>query len=631
MGFVSQIPKINNLQFVPESVTLGTGYNRLPNDKDWYKNNIRKWQFGRPYKQKLEQADKQYIYATREDTNDMYFQVYDCNGNLVDLPVAYTDDKVVSDFQIYDSGASYVDQEGNETALTVHMWSFRFSDFNLDDGTYYLRMVVEFYDGMSLVETKYWISEPIDLRTSHPETRLLQCFDNSNRKIIFNYNTQSPTGWAGTPVKPVFGYRLECDIVDYGVSSNDNIFVEQDYEDRNLKPTAWDTKVLQIGGEHGVPQYLTSKMNVALTCDNIRIDGRRITKTDGAEWSFNDTKTNTLYAGEIDVRDYSEEDAITDNRGQKILIYDEPSFPYFIVSAGLSFWGNFIQGEYIVDSSARTTLVSDLNTTYADLYDLNGTFTYESGGVYYECAAGETYSSVTSILRDTPLDIDITINNNNDEFEFTIINNVRDYKGGVVWGDGTNHNIFALASSGTSKQFSNEYASSGSYTVRIFGDPTAYGISMLRQNHDAQIDDISGDLPASTVQFTMLCNSADFSGLGSGLDLSFIANAKTNISQLSIVDSGLDAFDGTVFADNPATGVTGNSTYWAQLNGISFYNNELTSGEVEAFIEDFYDFTPKAITGSIELRQDPAAPVTNTPATTYKTNLINAGWIVQTD
>lgn len=635
MSYIVQLPKLNNIQFVPEGYTPSLGSEYLPLDKDWYKNNIRHWQVNKPYRQKIQQDDKQCIVLHREDENDVYFQIFDTCGNLVDISGAgYTDSKVQTTYSIYDANSVYKNQDGTQTQLSVHVWSFYWSDFNLPDGIYFIRLYVEFFDGMSIVETKTQISEPLHVKTEWEDTILIKATNDTNRQhVIFNYDTSTPSGWTGFVFKPVFSHRVEGSIAEYAFNSNDNFFTEQDEEVRNLNPQGWLSKFLQIGGSQGIPAYTFDKINHVLCADNISIEGRRIEKSDGATFSMSESKTRALYNGEIEIQDYSFQDEISDTRGAKILFFEEGSGAYYVYSAGFAQIPVILYaGAYVPDSTARDALVTSLNTTYATFYQLEGTFTAESGGVYYQNADNETYTATPAKVIDQYFDIDITISNNNDSFAMTFINGTAPFYGGVVWGDTNTENVSNPAGNvSDSKEVIHEYSSSGSYTVRVFPVFTLTGFSLLRHKHDAVIDDISGDLPLSMQDFTILANSADFSGLVSGLDLSFLANCRKTIRNFSITYSGLVGFDGDIFSQYPAVGITGNPADWKYLIGISFYKSAITSAEVEGFIVDFYDFTPKVSPIFMELRQNPAAPVTNTPATTYKANLIAAGGTVLTD
>lgn len=637
MAYISEIPVLNNIQFVPEDVVLPEKYHYLEIDRDWYKNTIRQWQYGRPYKQKIQLSDRQYIVLNREDANDVYFKIYDSNANEVNITgLGYTDSKVLSDFVIYDSGSVSVDENGNETPLVVHLWSFRFADFDLPAGTYFLRMYVEFFDGVTLVETKTWVTEPLDIRADWPDTIYIEATNDSNKQdVIFQYDTTDPSGWKGDIFfQPVFGYRVEGAILEYGFDSNDNYFIEQDYERRNMSPTAWRNKILQIGGRHGVPAYMFDKINHALVCDRKKIEGRRVSKDEGAKWQMSDSKVRSLYNGEIQLTDYSFKDQSTDNRGAKIVLLEEPeSYPYWIYNAGFVELESLVSaGKYITSSADRDDYIDDLNTTFKDYYNLQGEFLFEDGKIKYENGPGETYTEKEATIITQYLDIDITTAAPNRNFAFNFSHEAQIGYGGVVWGDGVSYNFAnSLLGGSSTKLVSRVYTSAGSYTARIFFAPLITGISILRHQHQSVINDISGDAPQGLKTFTMLCNSVDFAGLGSGLDMEFIANCRYNITSFSITYAGLTGFNGFVFSTYPATGITGDSNNWANFSSFSFYRCALTATEAEDFFKDYYDFTPLNSPVFIELRQIPIAPFTDPTALAYKTNLINAGGTVLTD
>lgn len=635
MGRIVQFPKLNEIQFVEESISAPTSFNHLPIDKVWHKDALRSWQSYKPYKQKIQHGDKKCITIHREDDNDVYFRILDSCGNIVDISgLGYTDNKVPTVFSIYDSNSSYTDEQGNTTQLSFHAWSFYFSDFNLSDGIYYLRIYVEFYDGITLVETKKYISEPLNIRSQWNDTLVIQSTNTTNiQDVIFNYDISQSTGYKGFVFQPVFNLRVEGDIIDYDFESNDNFFTEQDNEERNLKPADWLQKTLQIGASRGVPVYMMDKVNHYLNAQSVKINDRRISKANGAKLSKDESKERGLYSGEIDIIDYDFDDAQTSKRGAKILFYEEPANPYYIFNAGFAEIPVILYaGAYIPSTTERTALISSLNGAYSNYYNLRGTFSYDSGAVYYQNADDEDYTPIEAKVMTEYFDIEITTNAINDTFKVNLINRDLVLYGGVIWGDGTIENFSNPAgNSSTSFLISHSYSVADDYTVRVFPTTWLNQISILNHQHQSTINNITGDLPSGLNYFVMSGKAADFSGLVSGIDLSIIANCRKNIKQFSITNAGIVGFDGDIFSQYPAIGILGNSQDWSELNAVSFYKCAITSAEVEGFIVDFYDFTPKLSPMFMELRQNPAAPVTNTPATTYKAALIAAGGTILTD
>jgi len=396
---------------------------------------------------------------------------------------------------------------------------------------------------------------------------------------------------------------------------------------------------LNIGGSEGVPMYLFDKINEAFTLERVYINDTRYTKADGAKWQLDEGGYTPLYNGEISLRIYNKQDEVTDLTGNVITLFEEPvsdpaTAPYYIYVMG--FVGTpILSAEYVDTTTYLTTLKDYLTNNVTGILGLRGGFDFTGGVWTYQNAYGENYLPIDFIVLTDPLIIDISTASPNRVMAVTIVNTALSSYGGIVWGDGSVANVnwqnFSVNSNSSSK-ITHTYANIDTYEIRVFCVDSLHQISLLRQDRTAIIENFRGSLPAGMNNFICLCTpDIEFSGLGSGLDLEFLAPARYNIRQFSITYAAFTEFDGDIFASYPAIGITGDSNAWKLLNGLSFYRCKLTASEVADFLIDFYDFTQKWTTGYIDLQQFPAAPLVDVTALAYKADLILNGWTVVTD
>lgn len=626
---IVQIPKINDIKFVPEFISIPEKYSRISDDKTWFKDTIRRWQGGSKYKQKRQFSDRQNIVigAALDTFGAITLEVWDDCGNKVEYGITTT-------FALYTPGkAKYTDDNGNTTNLGLHYWNFATGDYISTAGVYY------YVIRLAYSPDRLYISEPIYVRSTWANTLMIECRNDTNKGdtgVIFNFIPNQFDSYLGTFSTPTFRHRVEGDIISYEFDSNDAQFEEQDYEVRLMSSVAWKEPLLNIGGSNGVPMYLFDKINAVFTCERVYINDTRYTKANGAKWQMEEGGYSPLYNGEIALRIYNKQDEVTDLTGNVITLFEEPvpnpaTVPYYIYLMGFTGTPIF-SGEYVATTTYLNQLKAYLTDDVPNILGLRGSFSFTDGVWTYQNAYGENYEASDFIVLTIPLIIDITTDATNETLGITIVNDQLSSYGGIVWGDGGNSwGNYNLGNNSTTL-LSHTFASAGTYQVKLFASQSQEQISILKQFRTAVIENITGYLPAGCQQFVCSCNpNTDFDNLVDGFSLDLMANARYNIKGFSITYGCFTEFDGSVFADYPAVGITGDSNAWKVLNGISFYRCKLTTTSAEGFLIDFYDLTPKWAVGYIDLKQLPAAPFSNTLALAYKADMILNGWTVSTD
>src|SRR5690606_9453717 len=125
-------------------------------------------------------GDNIHFQVHRTDANDVTAFIYNCHREEVAT--------IPASFIMYDTASVYYNPDGTEIPLVVHEFNFRFASLGLPDDTYYIYVPVEYFDGVTLVETKPWISEPLAVALNHDDTIYIEYSNYTNKQdVIFTY------------------------------------------------------------------------------------------------------------------------------------------------------------------------------------------------------------------------------------------------------------------------------------------------------------------------------------------------------------------------------------------------------------------------------------------------------------
>jgi hypothetical protein len=612
MSLYSQFPKANTIQMVPTGIVPTTKYHQVQPDKEWFAEHVQDWQTPSDYFQKVQQGDIIYLQLHRQDSNDTELYIYDCTMQQVaEIGIA--------DFIIYpaDSGSVYTRSDGTTVPLAVHTWAFNFAEFELLDGQYYLYCPVKFYVDDEVIATRPWISEPLDVRSEHENTILLEVSNLTNKgDIIWKY-----TGYGKGAYFPMpkMGGRVEGSIKDITkYTSSDNYFKEQDYEQRNTSSTPWVVKQLYVGDDSGIPPYLIEKLNIYMSSDVVRIDGRRYIKDEGAEWVIGESFSYPLYNAAIDIQDYNRQDSFTDNRGVASLVMEIYAYPFYVYGIfnyqdnGYSFVNYDIRND-----ADRDAMISSFNSQ-ASYLGYSPEFVLDGTRVYYNNQNDENFTFRADVFT-SYIDTNISVLVNGASYSMGL----KKARVGIVWGDGSVQKLQNLTS--TQSDNRHTYAAIGTYPLRLYQDNSFCDFIGFYGNPQAMAISFTGTFSFSLKEFMM-----QLAALGN-ISLSPFAPCRSAIERITFFYCGITQID-NIFAAYPQGGIFTNTYFnWSVLTYMSLRGNGLSSAEVTAYIGDVYTNLRKATVRQLETRQSPAAPL-NSPATTQKTDLVNTyGWIITTD
>ena len=632
----SQVPEHNNIRCVQEDTVLPSKHHIKNQDKFWFNETIYDWQTSRCYKQPIQKDDLIYFELHRQDSYDCYFEIYNSSGIKIQ-------DRVDADFVIYDSNSVYTKPDGTQIPLSVHKWKFRFSDLvdnssvSLPVGVYVLRFVVEFFnaDTLALEETRYWISEPLNVQEDHPDTVYIEYRNEVNKDdIIYKYDTSNPdAAYKGSIfIAPTFGMRVEGTITNPSYDAEDFDTREQDFDERILDRFAWQAHELIIGGAEGVPQYMIDKFNKFIGCDYVSCETYgRIVKASGSKVELQgEIAENPLYKASVKFRYYDRQDAFTDTRGSTFDIVTIDTYPCALKSINFTGKGMLI-GAVLDNNTERGTLVTYLNGAFADANNLNGTFQVVDNVLQYVNASDENYTAGDNEVYTTYFTLSLQTTSANQKMAFWMLNT------SCVWDvgetlSGASSAIFQkpITSSGSFVYPKYTYANTGTYTSRVFMRNATDEIYMLKNTttnpYTCQVKNITGNLPSGLKVFGL--EGADFSAISGGLDMSFLANCRTNIRSIILSNCGIDELNGNVFEGYPSIGIGGSSANWSQIAYLSIQYNQLDATEVADFIVKYYDFAPHIILSTINLIQTPTVTIIDATALADITDLQYAGHVV---
>lgn len=606
---------LNSIQFVDVNGGLPISVKQWQMGKEWFRQAQLSWQKHVNYKQKIQFTDDVNIQYNRTDTNDLNLYITDCNGvvlhNLTSI-------------------AQKVDAPGNTyqgEQLHTHHFSFKFSNYIVNAGIYYLRMDAIYYDGVTEVDRLVKYSEPLDIRTSHELTTYIQYKYNSNvEHVIFVHPDIRPFS---------FAMRVEGWIGNFQPDSSSVYFKEQNYNQRVISDDTWRKFTLQMGGNKGIPPYVIDKMNTALACGQVRGGGVlllnqvRYTKDDGAKVEVEEMGVAyPLYIARVDIREYDPVQAFTTSRGSAFLIVPAYPYPYNIQRVDFANYPaplvvTSIEGiTEIFDSADLDAFITWFNTIRAPQLGLTGVAERRGDEVWYVNGEGENFVAGIIVVNNYLMQV----------YYSTLLDdrvsslNLRRGAATIFWGDGSLS--LHQSSSATAILYNNTYDAAGDYTARLWHNGVVDLISNIDTGNApvrASIVNIDGSAPFRLQ--SLIIRNANFSGLVSGLDLGFLAGSGIPMRELTTIDirqSQLNGFDGTVFADNP---YSGSNQWWQVLQVININGNTFSVSEINSFVNDFYDYTPHVIIGSMDLRQVPIAVATGTALTKLQ-DLKDSGWFI---
>lgn len=279
-------PYLNPIRFVELNKTNLDQYFTKQFDDFLFEEQQYNWQQHKKYCQK---------FAT-VDTIKLQFQ---SETDPVIITVINEDNDTVLTFT-----PSWVLRDRYNPTLFIYELSINLSSLNV--GCYKIK--VEIGDPV----TKTLISECIEIISDIENT------------LLFEYNNTSFYGNVLFETGIVFSLRTEGTIGKMSPKAKDAI-----YEDQTLNQTILSSRPFRlfkvgIGGSEGCPDWMADKINWILGCNNVAIDGKYFTKSEGAVLEPKEEENYPMAGYSIDLRESIRRDSsvfsTTANTNKKLLL-----------------------------------------------------------------------------------------------------------------------------------------------------------------------------------------------------------------------------------------------------------------------------------------------------------------------
>lgn len=283
--------------------------------------------------------------------------------------------------------------------LKTAQYNFKVSDvISTATGKYNLLLTVTFTD-TTVVQ---YISEPILVATTHPNTVLVEYSNSTN-----NYDT------IFTKFPPKFNIRIDG-WMKYRTNNIDReMFRNQNAELRGLYARDWRLFDVVFGGRNGIAPYHLEKLIKANKCDSFSIDGQRILADEGADFEATDLASfYPLKQLKYQAVEYAPADSVSYFETLAIPIMPLGAltgFPYVVdilVLAGSSI-GNFLY-DYtneirdVYDAADETAFIAELNAK-VPAFSATGVFSVDANRLFYVPGSPDVYTAALVSQLTNPL------------------------------------------------------------------------------------------------------------------------------------------------------------------------------------------------------------------------------------
>lgn len=285
MAYKFIIPQVNPLKFYHQSDVFNTGaftqatygtfdpnLNNRSIDADFFARNIASWADKVQYCQPYQQGDRLVLMWLGEDTGPTgpyHIRFINCKGELVKTVAASYDALLPTGYRI---------------------WYCKIPLWDVPEGKYFIQILCS---GFLTVKDFFVISEPIEIKETHPGTMLSRYKNSYNDQGIF-YEIDAIE----------FEYRMHARLTELNPSSKFNVYEDQPLNLQLLSGVPFREWKLAIGTESKpIPDYQMDKIERMLLSDTLELDGTLYTRTEGSKLEPGRTEKHPLSTVEITVRE----------------------------------------------------------------------------------------------------------------------------------------------------------------------------------------------------------------------------------------------------------------------------------------------------------------------------------------
>lgn len=387
---ITNISPLNQFRFAPYEFQGQPEHHSIPYEKGLAFERFRKGSIPKIYAQKHETYDMADVFLM---TNSNYaggsfatyarLRVVDCTETDV-MPVVYFDESAFGDMTVLRKSSS---------------WLFD----GLDDGIYYILIEVDYpAEGSVPMTTERFISEPIWIKDSWPDTVLIEYFNSYNKRgVVFDY-----------PYKTKFRLRVEGDILEMQPKIEKTVFVDQGHNERLVRATAYKNWVLSVGANGtSVADWIGDRLNEIVGCDKVFIDGKRYSV--GEETQVERLNDDGYHLGGYKVvfGEWDNGKAGRHTEGPITLLYLPATFPYALHDLTIGYEGYHAYYSPVRAMITSTGMLSGyIGIIQADMNaaGLGGTLSYIGGHITYTPSIYEDYDTGSVGLMTKYISLDIT-------------------------------------------------------------------------------------------------------------------------------------------------------------------------------------------------------------------------------
>jgi len=545
--------------------TFNPQFNKRNFDDDFYYRNIDRWVESRLYYQQFQQSDC--IRLQWGGTNLLsptnvipyIIAILDCNGNIVKqfkpallypiVPILFNGD---------------------------YLWEATIDLFDVPEGRYIVQMKRE--DNLIGAPDSCLISEPIEIKTIHRDSKLFNYKNTSNANDIY-YETGIN-----------FQFRIDASFTELTTDSKFNVYEDQPMNLELLGGVKFRQWTLEF---KNIPLWVCDKLELLFLHDQLKIDGIFYTRIEGSKIAITKNEGSSLCSAKIEVREkinrisLEVSSAFTKrfhiNNNTYIL---SKSRAFYVESITIGTNTTNIKKYFL----GQTEFLNYLNLTIASNFSVGITdYYFFSVNDFGELILNTSVSYINSLttfrlnnLIDMFIELDLTINTS-DLLDFTI---------GI---------------SGATKYA--YFLNDG--TALIEGTITAGAIN---QTYNIAIPNTTTFLFFSNITYVYLSDSLiDITSIGGNLGV--------NCGSFELTNNALGSFKNNLFESTQV------------LQGVAINNNKLITNEVIKVLLYLWETKVLASSGLlITNNQTPIAPLGNDIGiNTFINKLINLGWSITTD
>lgn len=237
-------------------------FNFRTTDQDFFYRTLKYYEDKNGYCQPYQQSDTiriQWLSEYSTLAQYQYARLLDQYGNVYTL-------KTVT---VVKESGTYTSEIDGVLLSSLTLYTVTIKLYDVAEGKYFLQL--DHYDGIT---HKYVIHEPIDVKQIHENTVRIDYYN--------SYNDQSTIypNLAYIPQLRVHGCFTEMDN-----QSKFSVYEDQPLDMEMVSGIAYRLYTLTLGqmATMGIPEWYSDKLERALLCDNLYIDGIQYTRDEGAK------------------------------------------------------------------------------------------------------------------------------------------------------------------------------------------------------------------------------------------------------------------------------------------------------------------------------------------------------------